>query len=121
MVNGEKFHTRDLDNRCVTQNSDVCDEGDHEGEMYDFYGHVCKIWELEYMFRRKVVLFQCEWYNIGTNSRKRTIRTDAYYTSTNFKSRWYQNDPFILPSQAKKFSTFKIPNCVTLGKMFNAT
>ena len=43
MVNGVKFHTRDLDNRHVTQNSCVCTEGDHEGEMHDFYGHVCKI------------------------------------------------------------------------------
>ena len=67
IVNGVKFHTRDLDNRRVTQNNGVCTEGDHEGEMHDFYGHVCKIWELEYMFRYKVVLFQCEWYNTGTN------------------------------------------------------
>ena len=49
MVNGVKFHRRDLDNHCVTQNSGVCTERDHEGEMHDFYGHVCKIWELEYM------------------------------------------------------------------------
>ena len=38
MVNDVKFHTRDLDNRRV--NSDVCTEGDHEGEMHDFYGHM---------------------------------------------------------------------------------
>ena len=38
MVNGVKFHTRDLDNRRITQNSGVCSEGDHEGEMHDFYG-----------------------------------------------------------------------------------
>ena len=57
MVNGVKFHTRDLDNRRVTQNNGVCTEMDHEGEMHDFYGHLCKIWELEYMFRHKVVLF----------------------------------------------------------------
>ena len=36
MVNGVKFHTRDLDNRRVTQNSGVCTEGNHEGEMHDF-------------------------------------------------------------------------------------
>ena len=67
MVNDVKFHTRDLDNRRVTQNSSVCTEGDHEGEMHDFCGHICKIWELEYVFCHKVILFQCEWYNIGTN------------------------------------------------------
>ena len=60
MINGVKFHTRDLDNCHVTQNSSICTEGDHEGEMHDFYSHVCKIWELEYIFHHKVVLFQCE-------------------------------------------------------------
>ena len=60
MVNGVKFHTRDLDNCYVTQNSGVCTEGNHEGEMHDFYDHVCKIWELEYVFHHKVVLFQCK-------------------------------------------------------------
>ena len=43
MVNGVKFHIRDLDNHRVTQNNGVYTEGDHEGEMHDFYGHVCKI------------------------------------------------------------------------------
>ena len=81
MVNGVKFHTRDLDNRRMTQNSGVYTEGDHEGEMNDFYGHVCKIWELEYVFRHKVVLFQCEWYNTSTNGQRRTIRTNAHCIS----------------------------------------
>ena len=44
-------------NHRVTQNSGIFIEGDHEGEIHDFYGHVCKIWELEYMFHRKVVFF----------------------------------------------------------------
>ena len=57
MVNGVKFHTRDLDNRRVTQNSGVYTKRDHEGEMHNFYVHVCKIWELEYMFHHKFFLF----------------------------------------------------------------
>ena len=60
IVNGVKFHTRDLNSCHVTQNSGVCTEGDHEGEMNDFYGHVCKICELKYVFRHKFILFQCE-------------------------------------------------------------
>ena len=56
------------------------------------------------MCQYKVVLFQCEWYNTGNKiSRRRTIRIETHYTSINVKSRWYQNDPFILPSQAKQF------------------
>ena len=102
MVNGVKFHTRDLDNCRVTQNSGVCTEGDYKREMHDFYGHVCKIWELEYVFHHKVVLFQCDWYNTGTNGRRRTIRIDAHCISIDVTSRWYENDPFILPSQARE-------------------
>ena len=57
IINGVKFYTRDLDNRHVTQSSGVCTEEDHKGEMHDFYGLVCKIWELKYVFHHKVVLF----------------------------------------------------------------
>ena len=99
MVNGVKFHTRDLDNRRVTQNSDVCTEGDHEGEMQDFYGHVCKIWELEYIFRHKVVLFQCEWYNMGTNGQRRTIRTDAHCMSIEDRKSTRLNSSHSSPSR----------------------
>ena len=70
--------------------------------MHNFYGHMCKFWELEYMFCHKIVLFQCEWYNTGTNGRKRTIRTDAHCTSIDVTSQWYENDHFILPSQARQ-------------------
>ena len=40
--------------------------------------------------------------NTGTNGQRRTIRTDAHYTSVDVTSRWYENDPFILPSQARQ-------------------
>ena len=102
MVNGVKFHIRDLDNCRVIQNSGVCTKGNHKGEMHDFYGHMFKIWELEYVFRHKVVLFQCEWYNTGTNGQRKMIRTNAYCTSIDVISRWYENDPFILSSQARQ-------------------
>jgi hypothetical protein len=73
IVNEVRFHTRDLDNRRINQNSGVSAEGDHEGQRHDFYGHLGNIWEFEYMLHNKVVLFQCEWYNTGNTGRKRTI------------------------------------------------
>ena len=102
MINGVKFHTRDLNNRYVTQNSGVCTKGDHEGEMHNFCGHMCKIWELEYMFHHKIVLFQCECYNTSTNDRRRTIIIESHCTSIDVTSQQYQNDPFILPNQVKQ-------------------
>ena len=102
MVNGVKFHTKDLDNCRVTQNNGICTEKDHGGEMHDFYSHVCKIWELEYVLCHKVILFRCECYNIGSNGRRRTIRTNTHCTSIDVTSQWYENNPFILPSQARQ-------------------
>ena len=43
IVNGLRFHTKDLDNRRVTQNSGVSTEEDHDRQIHDFYGYVCKI------------------------------------------------------------------------------
>ena len=54
------------------------------------------------VFHYKVVLFQCEWYNTGTNGWRRTIRTNAHCTSIDVTIQWYKNDSFILPSQARQ-------------------
>ncbi|XP_028086586.1 uncharacterized protein LOC114287444 [Camellia sinensis] len=102
IINSVRFRTREVDNRRNSQNSGVLTEGDHEGVTHEFYGHLCNVWELEYMCHNKVVLFQCEWYNTGNTGRSRTLRTDDYCTSIDVTSRWYQHDPFILPSQAKQ-------------------
>ncbi|GFS41570.1 hypothetical protein Acr_00g0075150 [Actinidia rufa] len=102
IVNGVRFRTREVDNRRKTQNSGVLAEGDHEGKIHNFYGHLINVWEFEYMCQKKVILFQCEWYNTGNTGRNCTIRTNKYCTSIDVKSRWYQSDPFILPSHAKQ-------------------
>ncbi|KAF7141455.1 hypothetical protein RHSIM_Rhsim06G0076200 [Rhododendron simsii] len=102
IINGVKFHTREVDDCRTSQNSGVLVVGDHEGEMHDFYGHLSKVWEFGYRCSNKVVLFQCEWYNTGNTGRTRTIRTDAHCTSIDVTSRWYQSDPFVLRSQAKQ-------------------
>ncbi|KAF7116020.1 hypothetical protein RHSIM_RhsimUnG0041600 [Rhododendron simsii] len=102
ITNGFRFRTREVDDRRRSQNSGVLAHGDHEGKMHNYYGHMIKIWEFEYMCENTVLLFQCEWYNTGNICRNGTIRIDKYCTSINVKSRWCQSDPFILPSQAKQ-------------------
>ena len=76
--------------------------GDHKGKLHDFYDHLCKVLEFDYICGKKVVLFQCEWCNTGNTGRNRTIRFDTYCTSIDVKSLWYKSDPFIIPSQAKQ-------------------
>lgn len=102
IINGVRFHTRELDDRRTSQNSGLLAEGNYDGKMHNFYGHLSKVWELDYMCQNSVILFQCEWYNTNNTGRNRTIRTDTYCTSIDVTSRWYQSDPFILPSQAKQ-------------------
>lgn len=97
--NGIRYHTRDRDNRRITQNSGLVVQGDNEGQMIDFYGKLCKVWEMTCLYGHKVVLFQCEWFN--TSSRK-TMYIDAHVTSTDVRSWWYQSDPFVLPSNVQQ-------------------
>lgn len=97
--NGIRFHTKDRDSHRKSQNSGVMVEGDHEGKTIGFYGNLCRVWELNYICGRRVVLFQCEWFNTG---RSRFIKADAHFTSIDVRSRWYKNDPFVLPIQVKQ-------------------
>lgn len=89
IINGVKFHTKEVDNRRKSQNSSVLTEGDYKGDMHEFYGHLWNIWEFEYMRQNKVVLFQCEWYNTGNTGRSRTVRANTYCISINVTSQWY--------------------------------
>lgn len=76
-------------------------EGDHNEQSTNFYGHLCKVWELSYLFEHRVVLFQCEWFNTDTSGKK-TFRVDANCTTIDVRSRWYKDDPFVFPSQVQQ-------------------
>ncbi|XXG85729.1 hypothetical protein AAC387_Pa11g0760 [Persea americana] len=96
MVNAVRFLTRDRDNRHKSQNSGLVVEGEHDGQIIDFFGYVSIIYELTYINGSKVVLFKCEWYNTG---RKDRIHIDAHVTTVDVRGRWYEEDPFALPNQ----------------------
>ncbi|KAI8561154.1 hypothetical protein RHMOL_Rhmol04G0315500 [Rhododendron molle] len=97
--NGVRFHTRDRESRRRCQNSGLVVEGNHKGENINFFGYLCKIWELRYLHGGTVVLFECEWYNAGQRSR---IYNDECVTSIDVSRLWYKDDPFVLPSQVRQ-------------------
>ena len=101
IINGVRFHTRDLDERRKSQNNGMNAEGLHNNQMPNYFHHLCNVWEFEYMCGNKVVLFECEWYDTSITGR-RTIQTDAHCSSVDVTIKWYVGDPFILPSQAKQ-------------------
>ncbi|XP_028103364.1 uncharacterized protein LOC114302527 [Camellia sinensis] len=99
ICNGVRYHTIDCDNRRKSQNCGLVVEGEHQGQLIHFYGHLCRVWELNYLFRRRIVLFQCEWFNTGSS---RTMRVEPHFTTVDITSRWYKDDSFILPSQVEQ-------------------
>ena len=67
-------------------------------------------------------------YNIGNTGRRKTIQTEKHCTNIDVSSRWYQNDPFILPSQAKQVfylrdnklgGHWQVVQCVQLRGVFD--
>ncbi|XP_031120950.1 uncharacterized protein LOC116024191 [Ipomoea triloba] len=99
IVNGVRFHTKDRDSRHKTQNCGISVQGNHGDELIDFYGVLNDVIELEYIKGYRIVLFKCDWFDIGKRS---CIQHDGIFTSIKVSSFWYKNDPYVLASQAKQ-------------------
>lgn len=98
IVNGIRFHSKEREKYRRTQNSGVVVkvyEGDKE---IQYYGVLTNIIELDYCFKKRVILFKCDWWDVG--NKKTGIHTDAYFTSVNVSRTCYENDPYVLASQA---------------------
>ena len=74
-INGHRFHTKDRETRKKSQNSGVVVQADHEGKMIDFYGVLDDIIELSYIGSNKVLIFKCEWWDVGN---KKRINVDEF-------------------------------------------
>ncbi|KAL3839108.1 hypothetical protein ACJIZ3_023699 [Penstemon smallii] len=96
IVNEIRFHSKDRDDRRTTQNSGLVVEGDHQNKTIEFFGFLSRVVELTFLRGYKVVLFQCEWFNTGN---QRTMQNDKHFVTIDVRSRWYQDDPFVLPNQ----------------------
>ncbi|RVW49583.1 hypothetical protein CK203_076745 [Vitis vinifera] len=77
IVNGVRFHTKDRDDRRITQ----------------IVGYVS-------LGSMMVILFKCTWFD--TNQKKKRIKHDYNFTTIQVTSTWYDNDPFILATQAQQ-------------------
>lgn len=96
MVNGVRFHTRGRDVLRKTQNSGLVVEGIHKNKSIEYFGFLRRVVELTYIGDYKVILFQCEWFDMGS---KKTVQADKHFISIDIRSRWYKDDPFVLPIQ----------------------
>lgn len=101
-MNGYRFHTKQRDSKCTTQNSGVFqtslttsfasakDQNPIVGEV-NYYGSIEEIVEVDYWGVLNVVLFRCCWYQ---------EEKDVYgLTRVNFQKLRQKYDPFVVASQ----------------------
>ena len=97
-VNGYKFHTTKWGRVKTTNNTGVCAKVDIEGGESDQHGVVNEILELEYSGKplKKVVLFNCKWYDptrhhkiIDINHTKRYEKFDPFIIAQNVRHVYY--------------------------------
>jgi len=99
-VNGYRFHTEDHNNSIQTYNCGVCVRmDDNDGEKH-YYGVLKEIYEYSFTNddQKKLVLFQCEWYDPG----KKGTKTHRQFrlVEINERRRYPHYDPFIFAHQA---------------------
>uniref|UniRef100_A0A5B7BH02 DUF4216 domain-containing protein n=1 Tax=Davidia involucrata TaxID=16924 RepID=A0A5B7BH02_DAVIN len=108
IIDGIRFHTKEREMLCRTQNNGVIVEGDKKGEhILEYYGVLTDILELRYCFRNSIYLFKYDWWNVGNT--KTGIHIDQHFTSVNTSQTWYKDDPYVLASQCKQVFYLKDP------------
>ena len=110
IMNGNRFKVASADRHARTQNSGVflasevssfattVDRNPRYGDV-DYYGVVTDIIELDYHNGRKVILFDCDWFDVKSKS-FRTKKDEFGFTLVNCEHRLPPDDSFILGSQA---------------------
>lgn len=84
-----------------TQNSGVMVKGEHEGKVIEFYGIIIDIIELEYLLgHNRLLLFKCDWWNLKEKTGLQKDKNNI--TSVNISRTWYEEQPFVLASQARQ-------------------
>ncbi|KAM3281597.1 hypothetical protein P3S67_027243 [Capsicum chacoense] len=100
-INGFRFHTKLLDEKRKTQNSDVLVRGVASGQNINYYGVLTEIVELQYVGCKHIVLFKCDWWDV--DHIEKGVKIDKHdFVSVNIKRKLATNEPFRLASQAEQ-------------------
>ncbi|KAL3644293.1 hypothetical protein CASFOL_012225 [Castilleja foliolosa] len=101
IVNGVRFLTKDRDSRRKTQNSGVVVDANHGDNTIAFYGVLDDIIQLDYVRDRRVILFKCDWFDLGRKKLTR-IKKEGNIVSVRVDGKWYEEDSYILADQARQ-------------------
>lgn len=98
IANDIRWPVKQIERYRTTQDSGVMTIGLHIDEPCTFYGDLVNVVQLQFQKGYNVFLFKCQWYN----SDPEKMKFDYHLTSVNVNTRWYNNDPYVLASQAQK-------------------
>ncbi|KAL3638401.1 hypothetical protein CASFOL_017772 [Castilleja foliolosa] len=101
IVNGVRFLTKDRDSRRKTQNSGVVVDVNHGDNTIAFYGVLDDIIQLDYVRDKRVILFKCDWFDLGRKKLTR-IKKEGNIVSVRVDGKWYEEDSYILADQARQ-------------------
>ncbi|XP_065860184.1 uncharacterized protein [Euphorbia lathyris] len=101
VINGFRFHTKELETKRLKQNSGVLVKGVMGDKMIDYYGVLNEIVELQYLVGKRTVLFKCDWWDVDNIGRG--IKIDKHgFTSVNTTRKLATDEPFVLASQVEQ-------------------
>ena len=98
IVNSIRFLTKNYDHDRTTQNYGISMEGEHKGEIKNFFDVLHEVIELRYSGLRRVVLFKYRWYDLGWHG---PIVIDPQLVSIHTGHMWCEIDPYIFVKQAR--------------------
>jgi hypothetical protein len=102
VVNGFRFHTRELEQRRKTQNNGVHNRGYVGDVLSDYVGVLVDVCRFNYAGGKLVVLFKCDWYDSVSQSRG-AMHIDQYgFMHVNAMKLSCRDDPYVLLTQVSQ-------------------
>ncbi|KAH6762986.1 hypothetical protein C2S52_020419 [Perilla frutescens var. hirtella] len=100
VVNGIRYHAKTRDAHRSSQNSGVTVPSSDDKQNLDFFGVLKDVVQIFYMFGYKTHLFWCDWFQCSP--KKKSMVQEFGRTCIDISKRWYDDDPFILATQAQQ-------------------
>lgn len=101
LANGFRFHIKELEGKRKNQNSGVMVKGETNSGEIEYYGILKEIISLQYLGGRRVVLFNCDWWDV--HKKGKGIKIDKHgLISVNTRLKLRTNEPYVLLSQARQ-------------------
>ena len=100
ITNRFRFRIKTIDDKKLTQLSGVIMVAELESGCDGYYGRLLDVFELYFTHQKRVILFECDWWDVYRKDRG--FKIDKYdIVSLNTYLKLNKNEPFTLASQVE--------------------